>query len=135
MHFLPGYGCKLFFIGKIFDMFECFESVLVTFIYAVVPYTLQEAPTNTCYSTFLFYFILLYVSWFQNDPRSYKYWQQTENGIKFCWLIKSFGNSSSHPTLHHQILWTESFASIMIGKINSIELNIELTMLNRPLLI
>ena len=61
--------------------------------------------------------------------------QKMESFKKFCWLIKSFGNSSSHPTLHHQILWTESFASIMIGKINSIELNIELTMLNRPLLI
>ena len=55
---------------------------------------------------------------------------KTEFFHKFHWLIKSLGNSLSHPKLLLQIFWIKSFTFTMIGQINPIGLNIELTILS-----
>ena len=55
---------------------------------------------------------------------------KTEFFHKFHWLIKSLGNSFSHPKLLLQIFWIKSFTFTMIGQINPIGLNIELTILS-----
>ena len=50
--FLDLFSLKKFLIYLNFTIIQCFESVFITFIYAMTSYALQEAPANTCYSTF-----------------------------------------------------------------------------------
>ena len=100
-------------------------------MYAVAPYTLIEASVNKCNSTFS-----VSVDWKLTNLGTANDGKFTaEFFLKFHWSIKSLGNSLSHPKLLLLISWIKSFAFTLIGEINPVRLNVELTILCIPLLV
>ena len=79
----------------------------------------------------------MYLKWFKADKICTVSDDNFEVKLfhKFHWSVKTLENSLPYPKLLLQIYWNKSCAFTMIGEINPIGFNIELTRLSIPLLV